>query len=371
MVALQKGSPTRPDATECATQLYRAELTASGQVRSFNRLGHALAGYVYALAANKGASTVAYALWARPCAKGSPGALGVLDTATGRTHQWSDVGMYGVTTGSVGMAGGLSLTANGRELVLPVSVSRSNGAASASEVIRLPTGAPAGTVARRSTVLLRHPGYRVAYQAAVIGPRGRSLYVCAERSGPTVASDREQLLAYHTGSSGPHALDARRVRNDEPADRHGCGVVDAIATLATPPTVRPASAADRAGVERLPTDSWGSATVVIRGAAHDAASLPAFLAVRGGALVGLATYRLEGEACELVSLHATERHHGVSSALLARVAEHARNQGARRLWLGSRRSAAARSCTRGIGSWSSPTERRVRPGRASSCRGAC
>ncbi len=97
--------------------------------------------------------------------------------------------------------------------------------------------------------------------------------------------------------------------------------------------IRQATAADRGQIEALLVSSWGSTTVISRGVAHDAAALPAFVATREGGLVGLATYRIDGDACELVSLDTTKRHRGVGSALLAHVADHARAQGARRLWL--------------------------------------
>ena len=101
----------------------------------------------------------------------------------------------------------------------------------------------------------------------------------------------------------------------------------------TPITLRPATAADRGQIEALLVSSWGSTTVVSRGMAHDAAALPAFVATREGELVGLATYRTDGDACELVSLDTTVRHGGVGSALLAHVAQQARAHGGGRLWL--------------------------------------
>ncbi len=99
------------------------------------------------------------------------------------------------------------------------------------------------------------------------------------------------------------------------------------------PSIRPAAASDRAEVERLLTESWGSTTVVSRGVAHDAATLPALVALHAGVFVGLATYRLDSDACELVTLDATEPRLGVGSALLTNVAERAWAHGARRLWL--------------------------------------
>ena len=101
----------------------------------------------------------------------------------------------------------------------------------------------------------------------------------------------------------------------------------------SPIRIHQATAADRSQIEALLTSSWGSTTVVSRGVAHDAAVLPAFVATRAGELVGLATYRISGGACELVSLDATERRRGVGSALLAHVAQQARAHGGGRLWL--------------------------------------
>jgi GNAT superfamily N-acetyltransferase len=55
--------------------------------------------------------------------------------------------------------------------------------------------------------------------------------------------------------------------------------------------------------------------------------------VDGDEIVGLATFRLEGDECELVSLDALAQWRGIGSALLAAVAEEATARGSRRLWL--------------------------------------
>ncbi len=61
--------------------------------------------------------------------------------------------------------------------------------------------------------------------------------------------------------------------------------------------------------------------------------LPAKIATCDGALVGLATFHLEADECELVTLDSTDQGVGIGSALLAAVAEEAVRRGARRLWL--------------------------------------
>ncbi len=57
------------------------------------------------------------------------------------------------------------------------------------------------------------------------------------------------------------------------------------------------------------------------------------LAWSGGQLVGAATYVIDGDDCELLTLHAGTRFTGTGSALLATVKEVARDAGCRRLWL--------------------------------------
>ena len=97
--------------------------------------------------------------------------------------------------------------------------------------------------------------------------------------------------------------------------------------------VRAADAADRGSIERLLTRSWGSTIIVTRGKVHDASRLPALLAVQGDDIVGLATFWVAGDECELMSLDALRKGRGIGSALLAGVANEARRSGCRRLWL--------------------------------------
>jgi GNAT superfamily N-acetyltransferase len=97
--------------------------------------------------------------------------------------------------------------------------------------------------------------------------------------------------------------------------------------------VRAATEADRGWIERRLEQSWGSTTIVGRGTAHDAARLPALLAVQGDDIVGLATHRIAGGECELVALDALREGQGIGSALLAGVAVQAGRRGCHRLWL--------------------------------------
>ena len=63
----------------------------------------------------------------------------------------------------------------------------------------------------------------------------------------------------------------------------------------------------------------------------DASMHPALVAWSNGDLVGAATYVIDGDHCELVTLHADERFRGVGSALLAALHDIARDAGCARL----------------------------------------
>lgn len=99
------------------------------------------------------------------------------------------------------------------------------------------------------------------------------------------------------------------------------------------PRVRPVTAADRPWIVRLLGRRWGSERVVAHGTIYEPAGLPGFVAELEGEPVGLATYAIDGDACELVTIDAVRTGSGVGSALVEAVAEAARAAGCARLWL--------------------------------------
>ena len=98
-------------------------------------------------------------------------------------------------------------------------------------------------------------------------------------------------------------------------------------------TIRPTTTADRPWVEKLMKEWWNGPEIVSRGVLHRADELPAFIAEKDGKQVGLATYRIDGDECEVISFNSVEENAGIGTALLQTVAETARNAGCRRLWL--------------------------------------
>jgi GNAT superfamily N-acetyltransferase len=84
--------------------------------------------------------------------------------------------------------------------------------------------------------------------------------------------------------------------------------------------------------ERL-REAWGSPVIISRGRLRDASRLPAVLCREGDDVIGVATFEITGDECELVTLDALHPGEGVGTAMLDSVVEEARARGCRRLWL--------------------------------------
>ena len=85
------------------------------------------------------------------------------------------------------------------------------------------------------------------------------------------------------------------------------------------PSVRELTSADRSWVGELLVERWGAREVVSRGRLRDASELPGFAAFDGGRSIGLATYAVEGDSCELVTLDSVVEGAGVGTALVEAV----------------------------------------------------
>lgn len=90
---------------------------------------------------------------------------------------------------------------------------------------------------------------------------------------------------------------------------------------------------DRPWVVRTLTEHWLSPKSVSRGRVHDADRAPGFLAEHNGRPIGLVTYCIEGDQCEVLTLNSLCEGIGVGAALLEEVAGTARRAGCRRVWL--------------------------------------
>jgi pimeloyl-ACP methyl ester carboxylesterase len=106
--------------------------------------------------------------------------------------------------------------------------------------------------------------------------------------------------------------------------------LDALEPLADEPApqVREKGADDQRWVEELLQERWGGRVVVVHGASYDAAALPALVA---GQQDGLATYRIDGDRAELITLDARAPGRGTGTALVAALMQRLGSCGVREL----------------------------------------
>ncbi len=79
-------------------------------------------------------------------------------------------------------------------------------------------------------------------------------------------------------------------------------------------------------------EHWGGDIVVSRGRIHRPQDVNSIVAGQGG-IAGLLTWRREAGEIEVVSLDSFAQNNGVGTALLGAMAERARQDGVRRVWL--------------------------------------
>lgn len=94
-------------------------------------------------------------------------------------------------------------------------------------------------------------------------------------------------------------------------------------------TCRPLRDDERAWAIDVLTAWWGGPTVAGRGQVWDLHEVPGIVAEAGGERVGLVTYSVEGDRCEIVTMNAFVK--GAGGPLLRAVAEVAREAGCDRL----------------------------------------
>ena len=97
--------------------------------------------------------------------------------------------------------------------------------------------------------------------------------------------------------------------------------------------VRPLIERDRAWSVEVESEIWSTPVVARLGELVDPTQLPGFIALLDGERVGLASYAVRGEECELVTIRSLREGRGVGRALLDAVRDAAIEAGCARLWL--------------------------------------
>ena len=96
--------------------------------------------------------------------------------------------------------------------------------------------------------------------------------------------------------------------------------------------VEPLHESDRAWASDLVCRRWGSARIITRGRVHAAGELLGLVAWSGNQRVGLLTYCLERDGCEIVTLDSLRRGVGVGRLLVEALCALARERGCKRVW---------------------------------------
>lgn len=99
--------------------------------------------------------------------------------------------------------------------------------------------------------------------------------------------------------------------------------------VVTDVTCRPLREDERDWAIEVLTEWWGGTTVAGRGRVWDLYAVPGIVAEAGGERVGLVTYSIEGDHCEIVTMNGFVK--GAGGALLRAVADTARAAGCERL----------------------------------------
>ena len=98
-------------------------------------------------------------------------------------------------------------------------------------------------------------------------------------------------------------------------------------------TIRPLEDDERDWVKHLLIEHWGSEIAIVHGITYHPADLPGFVAVRGEKKVGLVTYSIKNNHCEVVTLNSLQPNIGIGAALINVVKSTAQAAQCQRLWL--------------------------------------
>lgn len=151
-------------------------------------------------------------------------------------------------------------------------------------------------------------------------------FVPARKAHPALAATDLAALTDRLAAAG-HAItrDGPRCYVDDPFGNR----LELVAPRATDLAIRPLRDDERAWATAFLSEFWGGATILFDdGREHRPGVLPALVAEAVGERAGLATYAIDGDACELVTLNALVSGRGVGGALVEAVAEAAAAAGA-------------------------------------------
>lgn len=97
--------------------------------------------------------------------------------------------------------------------------------------------------------------------------------------------------------------------------------------------IRPTSSEDSQWIDVLIAEQWGADSVVVHGVIYHPRDLPGFVAIQDKVPLGLVTYHISGDECEIVSLNSEHPGVGIGTSLITCVKNVAEKAQCKRLWL--------------------------------------
>ncbi len=97
--------------------------------------------------------------------------------------------------------------------------------------------------------------------------------------------------------------------------------------------VRPVRDEDKGWISDRLTKHWGSPIIITRGKIHQGDELQGFIAEENSEKIGLITFNIEHNKCEIISLDSIKESIGVGSILIEYVKTKASSSGCEKLWL--------------------------------------
>src|SRR5690242_9559211 len=97
--------------------------------------------------------------------------------------------------------------------------------------------------------------------------------------------------------------------------------------------IRPLGEADREQVRLFMLEQWGSEIVVGVDGIYHPHLLSGYVAERAGEWIGLVTYQMVADRCEVVTLNSLQPGQGIGGGLLDAVKQVAEAAGCHHLWL--------------------------------------
>ena len=97
--------------------------------------------------------------------------------------------------------------------------------------------------------------------------------------------------------------------------------------------IRPINKGDTTWIIDLCNERWAGPMQITRGRAHYVDRHAGFIAVQDDKPVGLITYNIDGDQCEITLLNSLVEGKGIGSALVNAVKDIAKEAGCKRLWL--------------------------------------